>query len=80
MEVIMSQYKIVVGPAQSAGSLIEKICGANPENSSKDFQTIIDREAASGWEFHSVFGHETEGKLCCIIPANAVVNLLVFKK
>lgn len=76
----MSQYKVVVGPAQTAASLMEKICGANPDNSSKDFQAIIERESAQGWEFHSIFGHEIEGKLCCIIPANAVVNLLVFKK
>lgn len=76
----MSQYKVVVGPAQSAGSVLEKICGANPENSSKDFQAIIDREAQAGWEFVSVFGHSIEGKLCCIIPANAVANLLIFKK
>lgn len=76
----MAQYKIVVGPAQSAGSISEKICGANPENSSKDFQAIIDREASQGWEFHSIFGHSIEGKFCCIFPGGAVVNLLVFKK
>jgi hypothetical protein len=76
----MKEYKVVVGPAQSAGSIMEKICGANPGKSNKDFQAIIDREAQDGWEFHSVFGHETEGKLCCIFPANAVVNLLVFQK
>mgnify|MGYP000368194412 CR=1 FL=1 len=76
----MSEYKVVVGPAQSAASTMEKICGANPGNSNKDFQAIIDREAKDGWEFHTIFGHETEGKLCCIIPSNATVNLLVFKK
>ena len=76
----MSEYKVVVGPAQSAGSIGEKFCGASASNSNKDFQAIIDKQAAEGWEFHSVFGHETEGKLCCIIPANATVNLLVFKK
>lgn len=73
----MAEYKVVVAGTLSQDGVI---CGANVEGAYKDYQSVIDKYNADGWDYVDVFNHTVTGKLCCVIPDTKVVNLVIFKR
>lgn len=73
------KQKVVFGPDMGA-SFMDKILGARMEAAGKQYQGIIDKEAADGWKYHSSHVHTKEGKFCFVVPANAAATYLVFTK
>lgn len=73
----MATYRVITGPRATMSGMC---CGPKAELSGSPFEKIINEQAKDGYQFVQVFEHETQGALCCIIPKNLSVNLLVFKK
>ena len=73
----MTTYRVVTGPAATQSG---RICGAKADVGGDQFEAIISEQAKDGWIFAQVFSHQIKGSICCIIPDNLTVNLLVFKK
>ena len=73
----MSNYRVITGPAVTQSGMI---CGASASASGSPFEVIINEQAKEGYELVQVFGHQVKGAICCIIPSNLTVNLLVFVK
>jgi|TARA_B110000967_G_C18872703_1_gene556359 hypothetical protein len=73
----MSSYRVVAGPSSSKGGMI---CGPEAKAAGAPFEAIIAAQAKDGYQFVQVFAHEVNGACCFIIPKNASVNLLVFRK
>ena len=73
----MANYRVVTGPAVTTGGMC---CGPDANQSGTPFEQIINQQSQEGYQFVQVFSHEISGALCCIIPKNVSVNLLVFRK